>query len=96
MGTLKPNDLGLFDVHGNVWTWCQERYDRSYPKRPGDEAADDDEDKELVIDRTVSRVLRGGSLNLRPSFVRSAFRDYNQQVNRGSNNGFRLARTFTP
>jgi formylglycine-generating enzyme required for sulfatase activity len=26
VGRKKPNDLGLFDVHGNVYTWCQERY----------------------------------------------------------------------
>ena len=26
VGSLKPNDLGLFDTLGNVYTWCQERY----------------------------------------------------------------------
>ena len=31
VGSLKPNDLGLFDVQGNVFTWCQESY-KDYPK----------------------------------------------------------------
>ncbi|MFL5340508.1 MAG: SUMF1/EgtB/PvdO family nonheme iron enzyme, partial [Gemmataceae bacterium] len=90
VGSLKPNDLGLFDVHGNVFAWCQEGYKR-YPQRA--EATDDTEDV-LVIDRTRSRVLRGGSFNNRPSHVRSAnLNDYGP-ANRSSNNGFRPARTF--
>jgi hypothetical protein len=31
VGNLKPNDLGWFDAHGNVYAWCQERYLR-YPQ----------------------------------------------------------------
>ena len=46
VGSLKPNDLGLFDVQGNVCTWCQERY-KEYPLRKG-EAVEDKEDDYVI------------------------------------------------
>jgi formylglycine-generating enzyme required for sulfatase activity len=37
VGTKKPNDLGMFDLHGNVWNWCHEgiaSYGRGLPRKP--------------------------------------------------------------
>src|SRR6202021_2759187 len=92
VGSLKPNDLGLFDVQGNVYTWCQESY-RAYPTGKSKEAAEDSEDG-LVVIGTGSRVLRGGSFSYQASNVRSAYRSYNVPSNRIYFNGFRPARTF--
>jgi formylglycine-generating enzyme required for sulfatase activity len=89
VGTLKPNDLGLFDVHGNVLEWCQERL-RDYPPHEGDEA-EDVEDPGEVKDRE-RRILRGGSFFYAPDFVRCAFRIYGQPTNRLAGFGFRVAR----
>ena len=94
VGTLKPNDLGLFDVQGNVYTWCQERY-TNYPSQKVEEVTEDREDEQVDIG-TDSRVLRGGSFDYRASTVRSAFRDYDAPADRVNHNGFRPARTFTP
>ncbi len=89
----KPNDLGLFDMHGNVWNWCQERY-RDYPGAKA-EASEDVEDV-LAINSAESRVLRGGSFVSQVLGVRSARRLRNVPGARYHDVGFRLARTYRP
>src|SRR5262245_17936600 len=39
-GRKKPNDLGVFDLNGNVWNWCQESY-QGYPQTKDGEAIED-------------------------------------------------------
>ncbi len=84
VGSLKPNDWGLFDMHGNVWTWCQERYKR---------ILSDTEDSLEVID-TELHVFRGGSFPESPAEVRAACRIQVHPSRSTHYAGFRLARTF--
>jgi formylglycine-generating enzyme required for sulfatase activity len=92
VGSLKPNDLGLFDVQGNAWTWCQERT-QPYPQARGGRVLEDKEDI-LSINPTAVRVLRGGSFITHASDVRSAQRLYNAPADRFNYLGFRPARTL--
>ena len=93
VGSKKPNDLGLFDVHGNVWGWCQERL-LCYPKGGAGSGPLEDKKDDLAIPPTASRVLRGGSFHYPASFVRSASRDGVVATYRYGTVGFRPARTF--
>jgi serine/threonine protein kinase/formylglycine-generating enzyme required for sulfatase activity len=94
VGILKPNDLGLFDAHGNVYTWCQE-VSRAYPVSKGGEVSEDAEDQLTV--GTSGRGLRGGSFCNLPTFVRSALREQNAPTFRNVLDlGFRPARTVSP
>jgi formylglycine-generating enzyme required for sulfatase activity len=85
-GSLKPNDLGLFDMLGNALEWCGERVIYYSP-------GDDKEDiREIEIKQ--SRAMRGCSFMDQPVGVRSADRDGSLPANRDGNIGFRPARTF--
>jgi len=88
----KPNDFGLFDVHGNIWCWCQERY-KPYPQGQESGLIEDTEDT-LIIDNKEFRVLRGGSFSCLPVYVRSANRGFNAPTLRLKDFGFRIARTL--
>ena len=94
VGMKKPNDLGLFDMHGNVFTWCQESYG-TYPTVKDDEAIEDKEDN-YSINTQNSRVLRGGSFGVLASGLSSAARSSLVPTIRSYFNGFRLARTVAP
>lgn len=83
-GLLKPNDLGLFDMHGNVWKWTQTRYTDKVP----DEVTDPGE----VVDEATNRVFRGGSWFDVAGNWRAAFRSRRTPGTRIYELGFRLAR----
>ena len=83
----KPNDLGLFDMLGNVSEWCLDVY---RPSAPGDlrDALGD-----RLLNEKVPRVLRGGSAVDPPSRVRAAARESAVPGTATSTVGFRVARS---
>jgi formylglycine-generating enzyme required for sulfatase activity len=92
VASKKPNDFGFFDLHGNVWNWCQEQY-QTYPATDENEVTTDEEHV-LNIIATNSRLLRGGSFLNQASSVRSAYRNIGLPADRSYVVGFRPARTL--
>ncbi len=91
-GSLLPNDLGLFDMHGNVAEWCHDRY-LPYPRGPKEQVSEDREE-ERSVNKTDPRVVRGGSYASPASEVRSACRAWMEPTQRDATVGFRVARTM--
>ena len=80
VGGKKPNSLHLFDMLGNVWEWVSDWYD-GYQER-------------LAVDppgppNGTYRVLRGGSWNFNPGFVRASCRNFFVPAGRVNYIGFR-------
>jgi formylglycine-generating enzyme required for sulfatase activity len=103
VGSLKPNDFGLFDTLGNVWTWCQEGF-KPYPQSAGPGTpisleslpVHDDKEDDLSVPITRARMLRGARFFEMPSFVRSACRVSLVPPDNYVGIGFRVARTLPP
>jgi formylglycine-generating enzyme required for sulfatase activity len=85
VGQKRPNDFGLFDMHGNVWQWCQES---AWADAPGDK-----EGKRHVRADENACPFRGGSFYNAPLDVRSAFRLCDRPSLRTVRVGLRVART---
>ena len=80
------NAFGLYDMHGNVWEWCQDHWHDNYEGAPTDGSAWVD----AVAEKGASRVLRGGSWYSYPAFCRSAVHPFNDPGYRFNSYGFRV------
>ena len=92
VGSLKANDLGLFDMQGNAHEWCHEIVKHYRISRAGG-LSEDLPDGSEVRDNQL-RVLRGGSFATQPLYVRSATRVRHRPTYRFANVCMRAARTY--
>jgi len=87
----KPNDFGLFDMHGNVWQWCESQK-KEYLEQSSEVV--DDEDETAEIANNGRQVVRGGSYRNLPGLVRAAARGFYPPDSRQKFFGFRPVRTI--
>ena len=85
VGSYKPNAFGLYDMHGNVFEWCEDWFDY-YPER----AVTDP--KGPTIGK-LGRVLRGGSFLNDDQYARTMNRNFVTPPYQYNSYGFRLVRT---
>ncbi|NOZ34472.1 MAG: formylglycine-generating enzyme family protein [Chlorobi bacterium] len=83
--TKDPNELGIYDMSGNVWEWCSDYYQTSYySKSP--------EKNPFCATPMPYRVIRGGSWHYRAELAKVTSRDGPKAGMSNYNYGFRLAK----
>jgi formylglycine-generating enzyme required for sulfatase activity len=89
VGTKKPNDWGLFDMHGCVWEWCWDWFTPQYETL---ESSSQRDPRGLVSGE--ERVIRGGSFFFKAWNTRSAYRMSELPHTKNDNISFRVARSL--
>ncbi|MHC5850470.1 SUMF1/EgtB/PvdO family nonheme iron enzyme [Nostoc sp.] len=82
VGKFPPNPFGLFDMHGNVYEWCQDAWHENSNEAPTDGSA--------WVSHNDRRLLRGGSWDSYPRNCRWAYRNWLARDTRSNLVGFRL------
>jgi Uncharacterized conserved protein len=94
VGSFYPNNFGLYDMHGNLWEWCQDDWHTNYEDAPNNGSAWMDTLDDIGNYKEVSSygVLRGGCWNDSPKSCRSANRHsaYAKRKNKRRSVGFRV------
>ena len=87
VGEKNPNAFGLYDMHGNIWEWCNDWY--------GSYSSGSDTDPigaPMPSYRALLRVLRGGCWFIKAYYCRSADRYSDFPIDRFNTMGFRVVR----
>jgi len=88
VGQKNENELGIYDMSGNVWEWCEDwwddedyYYDRSLRNNP------------VNLTSSSDRIMRGGCWGGDAVCCRVAFRYYDSPASSNDSLGFRIARS---
>ena len=84
VGQKRENELGIYDMSGNVWEWCEDIWHGNYNGAPTDGSA------WLTGGEQSKRALRGGSWDILDHYCRSAYRSRSYADISDFGNGFRV------